>query len=272
MQRTIDFECPSCGRQHKMSRRIVNDVIWANGSLLRTRAYGNEILHIGNMVYLCPVSQQSFNVEFRVIEYPDNCARIQEVFICGQKVTDELKIKHQLGLDRFKSEVFPNGSNMVFRQVEKYDTLDKMVNERAKTMLRNSLNALGVHCVDGTEIPEDVDKKLFEFLPASFSLCKNEENGVMRYGKSQGIPARLSNDLKRQLIFLGAVIGRKSHSIKCDCPYTLGNCSEFNAANNVLLRRRVGNFESLIFSIAVRPRTMQVIEPCMNCATIFPTL
>lgn len=272
MKKVIDFDCPCCGKRHRLSRIIVDTIIWADGSLLRTRAYGNELLHIGIIAFTCPASKQSFNAELRVIEYPESCARIQQVLICGQNVTDELKIRYQLGLERLKSGVFPSGSSMVFRHIEKYETLDKMVNERAKTMLINSLNALGVHYAEEPEICEDVDRNLHDLLPASFSLCKNEENGVMKYGKSQRMPSTLSSDLKRQLVSLGAVIGQKSRSVKSDCPYTLGNCSEFNAANNVLLRRKANSFDSLVFSIAVRPRTMQIIEPCMNCATVFPTL
>ena len=51
--------------------------------------------------------------------------------------------------------------------------------------------------------------------------------------------------------------------------FAIGNCSEQNAANDMLSEKNC-EIRELRFSKAFRPRTMTFIPPCANCSLLFP--
>ena len=74
--------------------------------------------------------------------------------------------------------------------------------------------------------------------------------------------------LEKKLKSLGK-IGKKRNA----CKNTIGACAEPHAAQKVM--KHFGKQMSLkrvVFSIAYRPRTMEVVEYCKNCTDTFPTL
>lgn len=58
------------------------------------------------------------------------------------------------------------------------------------------------------------------------------------------------------------------------CRNKVGNCAEQRAANELLIHPNIGKITlpSLKFSLAIRPRTMQIHPYCCNCYTLFPQL
>ncbi|MES2654691.1 MAG: hypothetical protein V4620_03830 [Bacteroidota bacterium] len=51
--------------------------------------------------------------------------------------------------------------------------------------------------------------------------------------------------------------------------YLVGCCAEVQAANKVLFKSPYTNLNAIIFSNAIRPRTMQTIKTCKNCEITF---
>lgn len=70
----------------------------------------------------------------------------------------------------------------------------------------------------------------------------------------------------------GQCIHRDKFKNKKKCRNTLGNCAEQKGANQILNQGLISNLNELDFSLALRPRTMEVIPYCCNCTTIFPQL
>ncbi len=56
------------------------------------------------------------------------------------------------------------------------------------------------------------------------------------------------------------------------CRNILGNCAEQKGANDILNQGIVSELEKLEFSLAIRPRTMQLTPYCCNCTKLFPQL
>lgn len=58
------------------------------------------------------------------------------------------------------------------------------------------------------------------------------------------------------------------------CRNTIGNCAEQRAANDIFKSPicSTNDIADLIFSITIRPRTMEIIPFCCNCKSIFPQL
>lgn len=75
--------------------------------------------------------------------------------------------------------------------------------------------------------------------------------------------------LYKRLITIGK-IGKKSTKTKCD--NIIGQCAEVHAANKLLKRNKCSKLKDIHFSVAMRPRTLEVCPPCENCKAIFPTL
>ena len=56
-------------------------------------------------------------------------------------------------------------------------------------------------------------------------------------------------------------------------PHPIGYCAEQNSANRLLLDKKDGvSLEDIRFSIAIRPKTGEVIPYCNNCKTLFSSL
>lgn len=74
--------------------------------------------------------------------------------------------------------------------------------------------------------------------------------------------------LEKKLKSLG-VIGKK----RAGCDNVLGACAEPHAARKVLSHfgKRMG-LNQILFSKALRPRTMEDVPYCKNCKDTFPTL
>lgn len=72
----------------------------------------------------------------------------------------------------------------------------------------------------------------------------------------------LFGKLRTKLLTIGNLYERKNGNI-------LGCCAEVQAANKVLLKSRYMNLNSIVFSNAIRPRTMQIIKRCQNCEITF---
>lgn len=54
--------------------------------------------------------------------------------------------------------------------------------------------------------------------------------------------------------------------------YIVGNCAEQHAGNKYMHKYHEVNTDNLYFTESVRPRTMEVMQPCENCKTMFNTL
>lgn len=52
----------------------------------------------------------------------------------------------------------------------------------------------------------------------------------------------------------------------------IGNCAEQHAANHYMNHLKENNLNALHFSVALRPRTKEVIPYCANCKHTFPNL
>ena len=73
-------------------------------------------------------------------------------------------------------------------------------------------------------------------------------------------------------IRLRSVLGKIGERSKFGKRYIIGNCAEQHAANSYISRYGENDLSKLYFSEAVRPKTMQVFEPCDNCKAVFPNL
>lgn len=106
---------------------------------------------------------------------------------------------------------------------------------------------------------------LRNYLPAAMIGCEYEN--VAHIGES-GIFLEESEQhpmLKNKLLELGP-LGGKSNI----CDYTICNCAENDAANQVLNDHvEVSNLQQLKFTQALCPRTFQQKDTCNNCNFVF---
>lgn len=104
------------------------------------------------------------------------------------------------------------------------------------------------------------------YLPACVSSC---QYGKKKKDGESGNPSeiRWKEPLKREIIQLGGM-GMKTSKERRSI---LGGCAEQHVANSAI-PNDLPDFGSIRFSIAVRPRTKQIIEPCDNCKQLFPSL
>lgn len=81
--------------------------------------------------------------------------------------------------------------------------------------------------------------------------------------RSQPIsPLVLSDKLRKKLATIGKLFTLQNG-------YYIGCCSEVNAANYVITKLPHLNLNEIVFSPAIRPRTMQKIPTCKNCKITF---
>lgn len=114
------------------------------------------------------------------------------------------------------------------------------------------------------------DKKVVYWdLPAAASICYGF--GSQARGCSQSHKGiKWIDALRRAMRRLGT-IGKPSKI----CKNVIGRCAEQHSCNNLGAKGRIASendLKKIHFSDTVRPRTMQVLEPCDNCKSIFPTL
>jgi hypothetical protein len=68
--------------------------------------------------------------------------------------------------------------------------------------------------------------------------------------------------LLRKLKILGPLARKRNNNY-------LGNCAEVHASNKVLKQTPIIELDQIVFSLAYRPRTLQVIDYCQNCLDTF---
>lgn len=83
-------------------------------------------------------------------------------------------------------------------------------------------------------------------------------------GHNKAAITKLVSRLKSKLETLGSIGSKRP-----ECPYPIGNCAEVDASNKVLCRQSSIQLKDIIFSEAIRPRTMGLIPTCQNCIDTF---
>lgn len=96
------------------------------------------------------------------------------------------------------------------------------------------------------------------------SMIFTGQSGQMRRNETH---SSLESEFKSKL---GGLAGDKSKIITCD--NRIGHCAEQHAANTTLKRTSCMNVLQIKFSLVYRPRTLQIIESCDNCTSIFPQI
>ncbi len=116
-----------------------------------------------------------------------------------------------------------------------------------------------------------IDRK--EFVSATAGC---ELNGFISCDKSRNwVGVHYHTNLKEAIkVKLGRKIGEHNGMSASGHSLTIGVCAEQHAANNVLkdaFPNENTNYDvaKLTFTKAVRPKGKKVIEPCVNCNTIF---
>lgn len=122
---------------------------------------------------------------------------------------------------------------------------------------------------------ERIPKKYENEFPAAVAGCLGPVNGLERVGKSGSITTQWDEDIVSLFhTRLGGSVG--SHSPITTSSNPIGNCAEQHAANMVIIEGKNNGISEevnkLVFTEAIRPRTMQVIDYCPNCTAIFDTL
>jgi hypothetical protein len=74
--------------------------------------------------------------------------------------------------------------------------------------------------------------------------------------------AELDYRLLTKLKILGTLAWKRNKNY-------LGNCAEVHASNKVLKQNNIVQLDQIVFSLAYRPRTLQVIDYCQNCLDTF---
>lgn len=259
---------------HRFSQVLVERILWHEEKQHLRRSYGEEVIYTGGLIVDCDTEPRL--LECRVYEYPKGAARVQQVFDGNNLVTDEVFISSTIHLDKKASDNHPYGTRFFNRTGGDHFILDSLVNGYAVKLDNDMILLLGIHIPVSfplVPLPEMkvTKKKQQHYLPATVCCCMNAGSRKYSFGISRKLSGRIVGVLRKELDKLGFNPVVESRSTKNECLYYVGHCSEVNAANKVL-RKKTTDLRYLVFSIAVRPRTMQIIEPCMNCATIFPTL
>ena len=274
MKDSFSTKCSHCCQGlHSFSRSQIEGTIWYDMRIDRKRPYGNEVIHMGKLKVDCEANPR--DIECYVYEYPKGSARVQEILDGGDRVTDEVSISYSIPLSRTVSLQHPYGTIFPNRDNGNYFILDSLVIGQAVKLDNDMIWLLQIPIPDSFPLEPLSDmtntNKKQQYLPATVCCCMNAESRRFSFGKSRKLPKKIAGVLRNELDKMGFDPNVEKLSTKSMCSYYVGHCSEVNAANKVLLKKRT-DLSNLVFSIAVRPRTMQIIEPCMNCATIFPTL
>lgn len=112
--------------------------------------------------------------------------------------------------------------------------------------------------------------------PAVVVSCMMKGGQNIEYGRSfvcNVLPQRINANqfedvLKNRLLQLGTL-----NEPTKSCKNKLGYCAENHAANKLIknmVEKSKVNFDNIIFSIALRPRTLEPQAYCSNCQKVFP--
>lgn len=115
-----------------------------------------------------------------------------------------------------------------------------------------------------------IDKKTgvwYWDLPAAASVCYNKDMSKRGYSHFPN-NTTWAEPLRQKIKELGEL----GHGTSL-CSNPLGNCAEQHSGNKLLKAyKKIKQLEQLNFTETVRPRTMEILTPCMHCRKIFPKL
>ena len=109
--------------------------------------------------------------------------------------------------------------------------------------------------------------------PAVASICYSSVAGQERQhrGYSHSPKGTKWHTILRTKMETIGEIGKKANKPHVK-NYIIGNCAEQHAGNNLMRKYKVNKLDTLHFSKAIRPRTMEIMPSCNNCKLIFPNL
>ncbi|MFR3524861.1 MAG: hypothetical protein ACLTWD_09505 [Bacteroides uniformis] len=106
--------------------------------------------------------------------------------------------------------------------------------------------------------------------PAAASICYSSQKGkqIKHRGYSHSPKGTKWHHILRKKMEKIGEIGKPPY--KRETKNIIGNCAEQHAGNNLMRKYKINELNTLSFSYAVRPRTMEIIPACHNCKSIFP--
>ena len=269
MENGFSLECPHCRHNSKFFVKQIR-ISWSNRCINHPRPYGDEISHHGTASVNCPKCRKTIDLTFYVIEYTKGVALKQEVYHDGKLISNET----ELGLlaQTYKPKPVLYGTQFPNRDNLDYFIVDKASEYYATVLLNDIVFLFGITATSikfpSTPLPKWPGQKN-KYLPAAVCSCMNKTTRKLSMNISKPCPKFLVSPIKKELAKLGYPKNAKSRKSYCTNP--LGNCAEVNAAN-CLLRKGTTGLDNILFGLAIRPRTMEIILPCSNCSSIFPTL
>ena len=274
---TNSFTCPTC--KGIISLPTVKLKFIFNNIQNNPRAYGDERIHSGTITGVCPHCLNNLLLNIQLHEYPAGIARYQKIEQSGILVSDTTDISMYAPLNPKTSNAFLYGTLFSNRNTSDFFIVDRMSDQYAAHILNKALTKLKIPSLSGFPNAAVFKRKLFlvnnsELLPPAVCSCMSLRTRTFSYGIAGNINTRFRKILNVQLKNLGYIYGKSSSSRKSNCTYPLGNCAEIHAANNLLKKKGNNGLQlgSILFGVAIRPRTMQIILPCENCSTVFPSL
>lgn len=111
-----------------------------------------------------------------------------------------------------------------------------------------------------------IDPRKYELVAVSIAV-RGKKIGC--FGTSHRVfqDDRYEKKIKTRLKSMLGEIGKVS--LKTNCKNIIGKCAEVKAANNVLKLEKRLEIDELLFTNAIRPRSLEVIPRCNNCKTVF---
>ncbi|MFC0780867.1 hypothetical protein [Flavobacterium sp. HJSW_4] len=107
----------------------------------------------------------------------------------------------------------------------------------------------------------------------SFIACAigAKYKNVGTFGTTVGHISNFNNylPLYRMLLKLGEIGKKSSLKEKNGRRNTVGRCAEVKASYSLFNKDKSTNFSQIEFTNAYRPRTLQIIERCNNCKSVF---
>ena len=133
----------------------------------------------------------------------------------------------------------------------------------------------------GLSVPEKADQVLKDYIarmPVSerpkviaATAAYNRQNGQIAIGRNGNVPFRVAKPLALSAENVGGVGSTFSLLQINGRIYTLtvGRCAEFHAVNSLLSRTPGAGLHNIGFTVTIRPRTLEVVPPCIHCEQMF---
>ena len=274
MTDSFSYKCPQCGNSITIDVAQLS-VIWKT-TKVKSRVYGEEIDHCGFATCICNYCNDTSVFDVHIIEYPTGTARSQSIFHLGSLISDETDLSIHAPFKQSSVNCLLYGSRFPSRDNSDYFIVDRSSDYYASRLLLNVLHFLNIPPLLGFPYDAEFKRKDLQvsnkdLLPPAVCSCMDPATKIIRNAHAKRCTYRLRKVIKDELGRLGYTIGQKSISTKNNCKNPLGNCAEVHAAHK-LIKETKCSIGDIIFGVAVRPRTMQIILPCENCTTVFPTL